>query len=84
VYAAVGMSEDEFLRKYHPVPALLNLMSSNPKTDSQCPTKYDMLHPEIVDIFQSVRKHVKTGNAGRHSQKSVPWLRAWCILIFTM
>jgi len=30
------MSDDEFLRKYHPIPALLNLMKTLPNVDQVC------------------------------------------------
>jgi hypothetical protein len=59
-----AMEPDEFDRKYHPFPALLNLMSETPDTSEKCITKYDMLEPGIVDLFKEVKRLVKTGNPG--------------------
>lgn len=43
------MSEDEFLRKYHPITALLNLMKTQPKVDQVCVYKWHgMLCPRSI------------------------------------
>ena len=38
------MEEEEFLRKYHPLTALLNILSPRPNKTVSCPTEIDFLH----------------------------------------
>ena len=57
-----AFTEDEFLRQYHPVPALLNLLKRKPKTLQSCSsTKFSMLHKDVQSVFEDLNQHVDTG-----------------------
>ena len=52
------MPADEYLRKFHPEAALLNLAANDPKTDQECDFGYHMLHSEVQNFFKDyVRKY---------------------------
>jgi len=54
------MDPDEFLRKFHPVPAVLNLLSLQPVTNAACNTTFSALDPAVQTIFRDyVRKYGK-------------------------
>jgi len=54
-----AMDSDEFLRKYNPAAALLNLLKNEPITTGTCDTTYSMLHQDILNVFRDyIRKYV--------------------------
>jgi hypothetical protein len=54
-----GMPSDEFLRKYSPASAMLNLLKVSPASSSTCDTSYSILHPTITDfVNQYLHKYV--------------------------
>jgi len=57
-----AMDPDEFLRKYHPLPALLNLFgNTQTKATETCNTKYSMLHEDIINFSKDVNEWLSTG-----------------------
>jgi len=54
------MDPDEFLRKFHPLPAVLNLLSLQPVTNAACNTTFSALDPAVQTFFRDyVRKYGK-------------------------
>ena len=57
------MPADEYLRKFHPEAALLNLAANDPKTAQECDFGYHMLHSEVQNFFRDyVRKYTHNPN----------------------
>ena len=53
-----GMPSDEFLRKYSPASAMLNMLKVSPDNSSTCDTSYSILHPTILDVVKDLHKYV--------------------------
>jgi hypothetical protein len=54
------MDPDEFLRKFHPLSAVLNLLSLQPVTNAACNTTFSALEPAVQTFFRDyVRKYGK-------------------------
>ena len=57
------MPADEYLRKFHPEAALLNLAADAPVTTEECDFGYHMLHSEVQNFFRDyVRKYTHNPN----------------------
>ena len=50
------MDGDEFLRKYNPMAAILNLLDPSTVMTEDCPTAWSMLHSDIVNGVNEFKK----------------------------